>query len=189
MNYLTKYLELLDTVFLVLKKKPLTFLHIYHHSATIALCYTQIWGRTSISWVPICVNLGIHVVSYFYYLKATMGSSLSWKRFIIGLEVAQFILDLGPSNLQLDLLNTNKLSGFIIFAIYNHYIHIYLPWLPNVGDCSGHPTAGVAGLCILTSFLILFTSLYFASEKKPSQEGQKANSFCITKPSSIKEKD
>ncbi|KZW02185.1 GNS1/SUR4 membrane protein, partial [Exidia glandulosa HHB12029] len=93
-NYYFKYWELVDTVFLALKKKPLAFLHVFHHSATALLCFTQLNGRTSVSWVVIVLNLAVHVVMYYYYYATAGGRRFWWKKYLTTMQIVQFVIDL-----------------------------------------------------------------------------------------------
>ncbi|NXP23868.1 ELOV6 protein, partial [Scytalopus superciliaris] len=70
---LSKAAELGDTVFIVLQKKKLTFIHWYHHLVTLLstwfTCKSMVPGLV---WIA-ALNYSIHFLTYGYYTVTAMG--------------------------------------------------------------------------------------------------------------------
>ncbi|NWZ43003.1 ELOV6 protein, partial [Brachypodius atriceps] len=70
---LSKLVELGDTLFIVLRKKKLIFLHWYHHLLTMILSwYGYRIMAIGIGWNA-ALNLTIHCLTYSYYTVTAMG--------------------------------------------------------------------------------------------------------------------
>lgn len=68
---MSKFFELLDTLFLVLTKRPVIFLHYFHHAATLVVSYHGFTELIAISRWFVNMNYLVHSVMYAYYaLKA-----------------------------------------------------------------------------------------------------------------------
>ncbi|KAI9011704.1 fatty acid elongase [Hyaloraphidium curvatum] len=157
-NYLIKWWEFIDTFFLVLKKKPLEFLHVYHHAATMVLTYSQMVGYTAVQWVPITINLLVHVIMYYYYARTTVSKKpVWWKKYLTSLQIAQFIIDL----------------TVIYYIMYNALVvRLELPF-PTRGDCYGDLNAGYFGTAVISSYLLLFIDFFIRTYRKGGRSAGK----------------
>jgi hypothetical protein len=88
--YASKYYELFDTVFIVLKKRPLLFLHVYHHIIIIALCLYFLRERVVYFENGVLANALIHSFMYWYYYKAAQGTNIWWKKYLTTAQIIQF---------------------------------------------------------------------------------------------------
>ncbi|XP_065363311.1 uncharacterized protein LOC135956688 [Calliphora vicina] len=94
--YLTKYLDLFDTIFIVLRKKDqqISFLHVYHHTGMVFGVYVfMTFLPGSHSTMLGLINLLVHTVMYSYYFVTSMTpvkETLWWKRHITQLQLVQF---------------------------------------------------------------------------------------------------
>ena len=146
LNYIAKYVELIDTCLLALRGKPIPFLHAYHHAATLVLCWSQLWAQSCIQWLPIVINLLVHVVMYAYYTLHAMGFSIWWKKYLTLLQITQFIV---------------ALIG-CVGAFSTRLLSLNFPDSLPLEQFKCHGTHGGAwvGIGIIASYLYLFVVLF-----------------------------
>lgn len=97
--YVSKFIEFLDTIFFVMRKKDnqVSKLHLFHHSIM------PINSWVTVKFVPGghaifggVINSFVHLVMYSYYLLSALGPGMKkylwWKRYVTTLQMGQFML-------------------------------------------------------------------------------------------------
>ena len=74
----SKIPELLDTVFIVLRKKPLIFLHWYHHVSVLLFCWNCYAVRAASGLWFVAMNYSVHALMYGYYCLSTLNRIPKW---------------------------------------------------------------------------------------------------------------
>jgi hypothetical protein len=69
----SKIPELIDTVFIVLRKKPLIFLHWYHHVTVLLFCWSAYSTMAGSGLYFVAMNYSVHALMYGYYCLQALG--------------------------------------------------------------------------------------------------------------------
>ncbi|XP_065225533.1 very long chain fatty acid elongase AAEL008004-like [Planococcus citri] len=133
--FMTKLLDLLDTVFFVLRKKQsqVTFLHVYHHTLvfTFGWFVTKYYPGGHIAFFG-TVNAFVHMIMYTYYLITALhllsNKSLWWKKYITQLQLIQFIITGLHAMLGLFATNCNFPKYLIAIGIPQDVFMFWLFW-------------------------------------------------------------
>ena len=136
---LSKIPELIDTVFIVLRKKPLIFLHWYHHVTVLLYCWNAYVTMSSAGLWFVSMNYTVHAVMYFYYYLQAIKKIPKWfPSWIITLmQITQMII-----------------GTFVVGASFYFYFKGGAKYAP--GECNNTPSNLAAGGSIYASYLYLF---------------------------------
>ena len=164
----SKLVELGDTLFIVLRKQPLIFLHYYHHITVLMYVWTSYPYRTSSGRWFMLMNYFVHSLMYTYYTLRALRFKVPRviNKVITTLQLSQMVLGLGIAiYMRHTLVNgipcaTNwrtvkfsflmYLSYFILFAkfFYDTYVK---PKPMKKGDASSSTNGHIANKVPLKS--------------------------------------
>nr|CCC49085.1 putative long chain fatty acyl elongase [Trypanosoma vivax Y486] len=147
---ISKIPEMLDTVFLVLQKKPVIFLHWYHHLTVMLFCWHAGYTFNPSGLWFAAMNYSVHSVMYFYYFACACG----YRRVVR--PVAPFI-----TTLQI----LQMVVGTFIVCYTAFHQHI------SGRGCGVDPINIRIGLVMYLSYLFLFVMFFFGaySRQRPSK--------------------
>lgn len=136
---LSKIPELFDTAFLVLRKKPVLFLHWYHHITVLLYCWHSYITESSTGLYFVAMNYTVHTAMYSYYCMQALRMLPTWFPAYI-ITIMQIL---------------QMLVGAVI-VLTSAYFYTFGGDKYAPGKCNEHPYNVLAGGLMYGSYLYLF---------------------------------
>ena len=126
----SKIPELLDTFFIIARKKPLIFLHWYHHVTVLLFCWHSYATEASTGLFFVTMNYSVHAVMYGYYYLMAIGIKPKWfnPAIITICQIAQMIAGTALCGMSVYLLAMgdvncavkveNVIAGILMYGSY-----------------------------------------------------------------------
>lgn len=132
--FINKILDLLDTVFFVLRKsyKQITFLHVYHHVMMVLVCHLimRFYGTGGHFNSVGMINSFVHTVMYFYYFLSArypgVKVSLWWKKYITLIQLIQFVIIFVHASIVLFKKDCDFPSSLLLLQILQAALMMYM---------------------------------------------------------------
>lgn len=89
---LSKIPELIDTVFLVVRGKEVSFLQWYHHATVLLVTWHLTVQMETAGIVFAAMNYAVHAVMYFYYFLTSCGFRPFWGKYLTYMQLSQMFV-------------------------------------------------------------------------------------------------
>jgi len=138
---ISKFPELIDTLFIVVRKKKLMFLHWFHHVTVLLACWATYADFVPVGVIFATMNFGVHMVMYTYYFMMAIKMKPRWvkSQIITVYQIMQMIV------------------GFVVSCNT-----LYLKAWKKI-DCSVPPSTLTGYVLMYASYLVLF--IHFFGQK------------------------
>lgn len=130
----SKIPELVDTAFIVARKRPLLFLHWYHHVTVLLYCWHSFATQAPQALYFVAMNYSVHAIMYGYYCLMALKMKPAWlSPFVItAAQITQMmvgmIVQMASSYKYLMDNNSCNMTGFNIAAggaMYTSYFALF----------------------------------------------------------------
>lgn len=152
----SKVPELIDTLFIVLRKQKLIFLHWYHHAAVVTFAMYEFSGGSEIARWFSFMNFSVHSLMYSYYAIRAAGYRLP-KPIAMSITLSQ-----------------------IIQMIMGCYFVFYALVMKLSGEpCDITPGRLTYAMIMYVTFGVLFINFFIQSYLKPRPKASQVNNNII----------
>ncbi|GMH49139.1 hypothetical protein TL16_g00446 [Triparma laevis f. inornata] len=124
----SKPFELIDTYFIVARKRPLIFLHWYHHVTVLLFCWHSYAFESATGLFFVGMNYSVHAIMYGYYFLMAIKMKPKWMNplFITVAQIMQMVVGVAvclasyyyKNAGNCSVTNDNLIAGTVMYGSY-----------------------------------------------------------------------